>query len=55
MIKTSKIKIKIKQTKLANKYHFDVQRRTKATIFIPKKGKGSYQRTKLSTHETEKE
>lgn len=40
------IKVKINQTKLPNKIHFDVQKTTRAHIYKPKKGKGSFKRNK---------
>ena len=40
------IKIKVDQTKLPNEMHFEVQRRTRANVFKPKKGKGSFKRNK---------
>ena len=40
------IKVKVDQTKLPNKMHFEVQKTTRAHIYKPKKGKGSYQRNK---------
>lgn len=40
------IKIKVDQTKLPNEMHFEVQRRTRANVFKPKKGKGSFKRSK---------
>ena len=40
------IKVKIDQTKLPNKMHFEVQKTTRAKIFKPKKGKGSFIRNK---------
>lgn len=40
------IKIKVDQTKLPNKLHFEIQKKTKATIYKPKKGKGSFKRNK---------
>lgn len=46
-MKKEKIKIKIDQTKLPNKMHFEIQRTTHANIFKPKKGKGSFKREKL--------
>ena len=52
MIKTRKIKIKLKQTKISNTLHFDVQRKTKASIVNNGKGKGSYRRIKVKSDET---
>lgn len=40
------IKVKVNQTKLPNKMHFDVQKTTRAHIYKPKKGKGSFRRNK---------
>lgn len=40
------IKIKVDQTKLPNKMHLHVQQTTRAHIFRPKKGKGSFKRNK---------
>jgi len=40
------LKVKVNQTKLPNKLHFEVQKNTRATVFKPKKGKGSYTRKK---------
>ena len=45
-MKKETIKVKVDQTKLPNKMHFEVQKATRATIYRPKKGKGSYQRRK---------
>lgn len=39
-----KIKIKVDQTKLPNKMHFETQLRERMHIYKPKKGKGSYNR-----------
>ena len=41
-----KIKIKVDQTKLPNKMHFETQLNTRAHTFTPKKGKGSFKRDK---------
>ena len=41
-----KITVKINQVKLPNKMHLDIQRNTKANVFKPKKGKGSFKRNK---------
>ena len=46
MKKKMKIKVKVNQTQLPNKFHFDVQRMTRAHVFKPKKGKGSFRRNK---------
>ena len=40
------IKVKVDQTKLPNKMHFEVQKATRANIYKPKKGKGSFKRNK---------
>lgn len=45
-MKKETIKIKVDQTKLPNKLHFEVQKTTRAQIYKPKKGKGSYKRNK---------
>ena len=45
-MKKEVIKVKIDQTKLPNKLHFEVQKKTKASIYKPKKGKGSFKRNK---------
>ncbi len=45
-MKKETIKIKVDQTKLPNKLHFEVQKNTRAAVFKPKKGKGSYARKK---------
>ena len=45
-MKKETIKIKVDQTKLPNKLHFEVQKTTRAQIYTPKKGKGSYKRNK---------
>jgi len=41
-----KITIHIDQTKLPNKMHFEIQKMTKAHVFKPRKGKGSFKRNK---------
>ena len=46
MKKKETIKVKVDQTKLPNKMHFEVQKTTRAAIYKPKKGKGSYKRNK---------
>lgn len=38
------IKVKVDQTKLPNKMHFEIQKNTRAHVFKAKKGKGSYTR-----------
>ena len=43
-MKKQTIKVKVDQTKLPNKMHFEVQKTTRANIYRPKKGKGSYRR-----------
>lgn len=48
-MKKQTIKIKVDQTKLPNKMHFEVQKTTRANIYRPKKGKGSYKRNKKVT------
>ena len=45
-MKKETIEIKVDQTKLPNKLHFEVQKTTRATIYKPKKGKGSFKRNK---------
>ena len=45
-MKKEVIKIKVDQTKLPNKMHFEVQKTTRANIYRPKKGKGSFKRNK---------
>lgn len=45
-MKKEVIKIKVDQTKLPNKMHFEVQKTTRAQVFKPKKGKGSFKRNK---------
>ena len=45
-MKKQTIRVKVDQTKLPNKLHFDVQKTTRAHIFKPKKGKGSFKRNK---------
>jgi len=46
MKKKITIKIKPEDLNLRNEMHFEVQRRTRATIQKPKKGKGSFKRNK---------
>lgn len=41
-----KITIHIDKTKLPNKMHFEIQKMTKAHVFKPRKGKGSFKRNK---------
>ena len=50
-MKKQTIKVKVNQTKLPNKMHFEVQKTTRATIHKPKKGKGSFKRNKKVTEE----
>ncbi len=45
-MKKEVIKVKVNQTKLPNKLHFEVQKNTKAAVYKPKKGKGSFKRHK---------
>ena len=45
-MKKEVIKVKVDQTKLPNKMHFEVQKTTRANIYKPKKGKVSYVRRK---------
>lgn len=40
------ITVKVDQTKLPNKMHFETQLNTRAHTFKPKKGKGSFKRSK---------
>jgi stalled ribosome alternative rescue factor ArfA len=40
------IHIKVDQTKLPNKMHFETQLKTRSHVFKPKKGKGSFKRNK---------
>lgn len=46
-MKKEVIKVRVNQTKLPNKLHFEVQKNTKASIYKPKKGKGSFKRNKV--------
>lgn len=41
-----KIKVKVDQTKLPNKLHFETQLKTRSHVYRPKKGKGSFKRIK---------
>lgn len=50
-MKKDNIKVKVDQTKLPNKMHFEVQKTTRANIFKPKKGKGSFKRIKTVSEE----
>ena len=45
-MKKETITVKVDQTKLPNKLHFEVQKATRSNIFKPKKGKGSFKRNK---------
>ncbi len=45
-MKKMTIKVKVDQTKVPNKMHFEIQKTTRAHIFKPKKGKGSFKRNK---------
>lgn len=45
-MKKEVIKVKVDQTKLPNKMHLEVQKNTRANVFKPKKGKGSFKRVK---------
>lgn len=45
-MKKMTIKVKVDQTKVPNKMHFEVQKTTRSHIFKPKKGKGSFKRSK---------
>lgn len=45
------IKVKIDQAKLPNKMHFEVQRNSRAVVFKPKKGKGSFKRNEKVNYE----
>lgn len=40
------IKIKPEDVNVRNEMHFEVQKRTRAHIYKPKKGKGSFKRNK---------
>jgi len=51
MIEKETIHIKVDQSKLPNKLHFEVQKNTRGTVFKPKKGKGSFRRNKKVTEE----
>lgn len=46
MKKKITIKIKPEDVKVRNELHFEVQKRTRAHIYRPKKGKGSFKRNK---------
>jgi hypothetical protein len=43
-MKTVTMKIKVNVWELPNKMHFEVQKATRAHVFIPGKGRGSYTR-----------
>ena len=45
-MKKEVLKIKVDQTKRPNKLHFVIQKNTKAAVYKPKKGKGSFKRNK---------
>ena len=45
-MKKEVIHIKVDQTKVRNEFHFNVQKTTRAHIYKPKKGKGSFKRNK---------
>lgn len=45
-MKKETIKVKVDQTKLPNKIHFETQLTTRAHTYQPKKGKGSFKRNK---------
>ena len=46
MKKKITIKIKPEDLNLRNEMHFEVQKRSRAHVFKPKKGKGSFKRNK---------
>ena len=46
-MKKEVIKVKVDQTKLPNPMHFETQLKTRAHVFKPKKGKGSFRRRKI--------
>jgi len=46
MKKKITIKIKPEDLNLRNELHFEVQKRTRAHIYRPRKGKGSFRRNK---------
>lgn len=50
-MKKETIKVKVDQTKLPNNMHFEVQKATRASVYKPKKGKGSYVRRKKCSEE----
>lgn len=43
-MQTIKMTVKVDQTKMPNKMHLHVQETTRAHVFKPKKGKGSFTR-----------
>jgi stalled ribosome alternative rescue factor ArfA len=43
-MKTITMKIKVNVWELPNKMHFEVQKSTRAHVFTPKKGRGSFTR-----------
>ena len=45
-MKKETIKVKVDQTKLPNRMHFEVQKKMRAHVYKPKKGKGSFKRRK---------
>jgi len=45
-MKKEVIKVKVNQTQLPNKMHFETQLKTRAQVFKAKKGKGSFKRNK---------
>lgn len=45
-MKKETIKVKVDQTKLPNKLHFEIQKKYKASVVKPRKGKGSFKRNK---------
>ena len=47
-MKKEVIKVKVDQTKLPNKLHFEVQKNNRVIIYKPKKGKGSFKRIKTT-------
>lgn len=46
MKRVENIHIKVDQTKRPNKMHLEIQQHNKASVFKPKKGKGSFKREK---------
>lgn len=43
-MRNKKLKIKIKLSKIPNGMHFEIQKTSRANVYKPKKGKGSYNR-----------